>query len=69
MSIKRRRIWINYIWWYGLPASGKSTIAKEISKSEDAVIVSSDEIREELGNINDQSQNAKVFEEVESKIF
>jgi len=30
--------------------------------------VSSDEIREELGNINDQSQNAKVFEEVEKRL-
>lgn len=53
----------------GLPASGKSTIAKEIAKSEEAIIVSSDEIREEiLGDINDQSQNAKVFEEVEKRL-
>ena len=52
----------------GLPASGKSTIAKELSKSEDAVIVSSDEIRRELGDINDQSQNTKVFEEVEKRL-
>lgn len=52
----------------GLPASGKSTIAKELSKSEDAIIVSSDEIRQEFGDINDQSQNAKVFEEVEKRI-
>lgn len=52
----------------GLPGSGKSTIAKEISKSEDAVIVSSDEIRKELGDINDQSQNNKVFEEAEKRL-
>ncbi len=52
----------------GLPASGKSTIAKEIAKSEDAVIVSSDEIRREFGNVNDQSQNEKVFEEVEKRL-
>lgn len=52
----------------GLPGSGKSTIAKELSKSEDTVIVSSDEIRKELGDINDQSQNNKVFEEVEKKL-
>lgn len=51
----------------GLPASGKSTIAKEISKSEGAIIVSSDEIRKEFGDINDQSQNVKVFEEVISR--
>lgn len=52
----------------GLPASGKSTIAKEISESEDAVIISSDEIRREWGNVNDQSQNAKVFEKVEKRL-
>lgn len=52
----------------GLPASGKSTIAKEISKSEDAIIVSSDDIRKEFGNINDQSQNVKVFEEAEKRL-
>lgn len=52
----------------GIPASGKSTIAKELSKSEGAIIVSSDEIRQELfEDINDQSQNAKVFEEVISR--
>lgn len=53
----------------GLPASGKSTIAQELSKSEEAIIVSSDEIRQELlGDINDQTQNARVFEEVEKRI-
>ncbi len=52
----------------GLPASGKSTIAKELSKSEEAIIVSSDEIRKGFGDINDQSQNEKVFEEVEKRI-
>ena len=53
----------------GLPASGKSTIAKELSRSEEAIIVSSDEIRKELlGDINDQSQNARVFEEVEKRV-
>lgn len=53
----------------GIPASGKSTIAKEIAKSEEAIIVSSDEIRNELlGDINDQTQNAKVFEEVERRL-
>lgn len=46
----------------GLPASGKSTWA-EINKDKlTAVLHSSDAIREELGNINDQSNNAEVFE-------
>lgn len=53
----------------GLPASGKSTIAEEISKSEGAIIVSSDEIRKELlGDINDQSKNSLIFETVEERI-
>lgn len=53
----------------GLPASGKSTIAKQIAESEKAIVVSSDELRKELlGDINDQSQNARIFEEVEKRI-
>ena len=53
----------------GLPASGKSTIAEEISKSEGAIIVSSDEIRKELlGDINDQTKNELIFETVEDRI-
>lgn len=53
----------------GLPASGKSTIAKVISEFEKAIIVSTDEIREELFNdIDDQEHNAEVFDEVESRI-
>lgn len=47
----------------GLPSSGKSTHAQKLSRKYDAIILSSDEIREELfNNKNDQSNNAKVFE-------
>lgn len=47
----------------GLPASGKSTKALELSEKYNAKILSSDSIREELlGNINDQTQNTNVFE-------
>lgn len=47
----------------GLPASGKSTFTKELAEKENAIILSSDELRNELFNdINDQSDNAKVFE-------
>lgn len=53
----------------GLPASGKSTIAKEISESEGAIIVSTDKIREEFfGDINNQNHNEEVFEKAESSI-
>lgn len=59
---------VKFYMMIGLPASGKSTIAKEIAESEDAVIVSSDEIRKEFGDVNDQSQNARVFEEAERRL-
>ena len=47
----------------GLPGSGKSAYAKEKELEEDnVVVVSSDSIRKEiLGDVNDQSQNDKVF--------
>ena len=48
----------------GLSGSGKSTIAKEYQKKiPGSVIISSDEIREELcdGNRADQSKNREVF--------
>lgn len=47
----------------GLAASGKSTLAKELSVKYNTAILSSDSIREELFNdVNDQSNNSKVFE-------
>lgn len=53
----------------GLPASGKSTIAKELSKNEGAVIVSTDKIREELsGDENNQDKNKSVFVLIEERI-
>lgn len=54
----------------GLPASGKSTLAEQISKSEDAEIVSSDNIRKELyGDENIQGDNNEVFKIVENRII
>lgn len=45
-----------------LSAAGKSTIAKELAKDYEAVIVSSDSIRKEIcGNVSDQSKNEEVF--------
>lgn len=49
----------------GLSASGKSSYAKTI---EDAVIVSSDDIRAELSYRADQSQNGKVFRIFHSRV-
>ena len=44
----------------GLPGSGKSTYADKL-KEKGYVIHSSDNIREEFGDINDQSKNNDVF--------
>lgn len=47
----------------GLSASGKSTNAKEIANKDNCVIVSSDDIRDEICNegVPDQSKNNEVF--------
>ena len=45
----------------GLSASGKSTRAKELVIEHDAIIVSSDAIRGEFGEVIDQSNNDVVF--------
>lgn len=54
----------------GLSASGKSTIAEQIAKDEDCVIISSDKIREEIcdGGVIDQSKNEEVFKIFHSRI-
>ena len=53
----------------GLPASGKTTFANKISKSEGAIIVSSDAIRKELfGSEEKQQDNVLVFEKLEERL-
>ena len=67
----------------GLAGSGKSTIAKEIEyairmsspkydeygRADKVVLISSDDIREEiLGDVNDQTQNDKVFSHIHKLI-
>lgn len=50
----------------GLPGSGKS----HYTKTMDATVVSTDTIREELfGDMNDQSHNNEVFNEVHKRIY
>jgi len=57
------------IMFVGLPASGKSTIAKEISKKENAVIHSSDDLRKKIfDNINDEDHNDELFKELHRRI-
>lgn len=53
----------------GLPSSGKSTYAQEISTKENAVIHSSDDLRIELfGNVNDTEHNQELFAELYERI-
>lgn len=53
----------------GLPASGKSTIAKRYAQECKGVIVSTDELRKELlGDENSQENNELIFKEVERRI-
>lgn len=54
----------------GIPASGKTSLAEQIAKSEDAEIVSSDSIRKELyGDENIQGDSNEVFKTVEDRII
>ena len=53
----------------GLPASGKSTYAKELAEKYNANIHASDSIREELsGNINNQNINDLVFKTLHRRV-
>lgn len=53
----------------GLPASGKSTKAKELAKEYNATIYSSDALREEMfGDVNDQGHNQELFTELHKRI-
>ena len=50
-----------FVMMCGLPGSGKSTYADELARKEGFIVHSSDKIREELGDVNDQSKNEQVF--------
>lgn len=53
---------MKFIMMVGLQGSGKSTLAKKISEKENAIVLSSDEIRTELyGTLMDQSDHERVF--------
>ena len=60
----------NFYIMVGLSASGKSTIAKEIAKENNCIIVSSDNIRGEIceNGVIDQSKNEDVFKIFHQKI-
>lgn len=53
----------------GLSASGKSTYAQYIAEQENAVIHSSDSLREELfGDVNENSRNDELFRELHNRM-
>lgn len=56
-----------FIMLCGIPGSGKSTYCNKYKNNKDYVIISSDSIREELGDINDQSKNTEVFQIVHDR--
>jgi predicted kinase len=57
-----------FIMLVGLPASGKSTLAEKLSKEENAIVLSSDKLREELFNdVNNQDNNGQLFEIMNSR--
>ena len=60
---------IKMILLVGLPASGKSYKARELTQEYDAEIFSSDALREELfGDVNHQADNNKLFIELHRRI-
>lgn len=60
---------VRLIMMCGLPASGKTTLAKKISRRYDMEIISSDSIRKELyGDENVQQDNSKVFRLVQDRL-
>ena len=52
----------------GIPGSGKSTYADRLAAEEKFIVHSSDKIREELGDVNDQSRNEEVFKILHNRI-
>lgn len=53
----------NFTMMIGLPASGKSTVAKSLL-DENSILLSSDDIREELFGFRSEEDNARVFQEM-----
>ena len=52
----------------GLPGSGKSTYAAILERDKNCIVHSSDKIREEFGDVNDQTKNVKVFETLHKRV-
>lgn len=60
---------IRFVMMVGLPASGKSTVAKEMSEQAGMALLSSDEIRKEIFNDeSNQDNNSMVFEIMNNRL-
>ena len=60
---------VTFIMMIGLPCSGKSIKAQELAKEYDAIIFSSDTLREKLFNdVNHQADNDLLFKELYRRI-
>ncbi len=58
-----------FIMLVGLPASGKSMIAENLSINQNAIIHSSDKLREELfNNVNEVTKNNELFIELHRRV-
>ena len=54
----------------GLPGSGKSEFAEKYAKETDSVVISSDQMREQLyGDVNEQSKNNELFDIIDNAII
>lgn len=59
---------VEFIMLVGVPGSGKSTYAQQLSELKNAVILSSDELRLELfGDISDNTRNYELFQELNAR--
>lgn len=57
-----------FVMMCGIPGAGKSTYAERLAKEENYIVHSSDKIREEFGDVNDQSKNEEVFKLLHKRI-
>lgn len=59
----------NFVMMVGLPGSGKTYWAEKYLVQQGYVRFGSDDIREEMGDINDQSKNALVFDILHERVI
>ena len=61
---------MTFIQMIGIPGSGKTEKAKVLAKEHNAILLSSDAIREEiLGDASDQTKNNDVFEVTHNRLY